>query len=282
MDPSKINKIIKIVALLAILVAALMLGGTIFGISTYLSFFPKISAQVTSLGINPWLAKIIAIPVLIALGFAIKKIFFGAFGNKGKRVIGYTIIISIFSLFCLGMYYKDTNKPKMVRLRPTENMAFFNEDGQPIVWYAKTPNGTIEIFSQPGRHLQYGVNLEPVSPEIAAEILDSIHKEAGKLNQAKLETAKPAEPTPTPEPIAKAELTKESVIKPEIRKEVAPRPVPTQKNASPQKRIVVPAIAPVSPLTPVKAVIQDSNGNMIAESEKKVALRELVIVLENK
>ncbi|WP_338733449.1 hypothetical protein [Mangrovimonas cancribranchiae] len=46
---------------------------------------------------------------------------------------------------------------------PNCNTTFFNEDGSPKVWYHKTKNGNVELFTSHGLHPKTGNTLRPIS-----------------------------------------------------------------------------------------------------------------------
>jgi hypothetical protein len=60
-----------------------------------------------------------------------------------------------------------------------EGLYFSPSTGEPLAWYAKTPEGAIEVFSLPGFHPTYGTKLLPVTADIIAAY------EKGKAEQAR-------------------------------------------------------------------------------------------------
>lgn len=66
--------------------------------------------------------------------------------------------------------------PELSRIEPTRDSVFFSPDGQPLVWYYQHPDGQIDLFPRPGVHPQLGVQLNPITPAIVAEIFKQIEK----------------------------------------------------------------------------------------------------------
>ena len=67
MDRTVAKRILLYFSGILILVGIILLAIMFGGLSIFMSFFPTVSGHVTSLGINPWLAKIIAIPVAVSV-----------------------------------------------------------------------------------------------------------------------------------------------------------------------------------------------------------------------
>jgi hypothetical protein len=155
-----------------------------------------------------------------------------------------------------------------MQVHPTQNTAFFRSNGQPLVWCYVRPDGSIDLYNQPGSHPQFGGQLQPVTPELVQQILINLKKEEEKKHETKIEPPRVAEITTQNPP--------ESPKAPEPKKPSVPR----GEKPPIQKRLSVPAVQANHELTPVRAVLQDVNGDTIATSEKHVALRELVIILE--
>ncbi|MCX6745724.1 MAG: hypothetical protein NTX00_01765 [Candidatus Parcubacteria bacterium] len=72
--------------------------------------------------------------------------------------------------------------PKVEKINPTRDMAFFTPDGQPLAWYYQYPDGKIEIFPRPGYHPQFKVVLAPVTPEIVNEIFKQLQAQESTQN----------------------------------------------------------------------------------------------------
>ena len=50
-----------------------------------------------------------------------------------------------------------------------EGQYFNPSTGEPIRWYARLPDGRIQMFTLPGFHSRHGIKLEPVTPAVIAE-----------------------------------------------------------------------------------------------------------------
>jgi len=72
--------------------------------------------------------------------------------------------------------------PKVEKIKPTREMAFFTPDGQPLAWYYQYPDGKIEVFPRPGFHPQFNVILAPVTPEIVNEIFKQLPTQESAQN----------------------------------------------------------------------------------------------------
>ena len=59
-----------------------------------------------------------------------------------------------------------------------ENQYFDSATGEPVRWYARLPNGQIQMFTLPGFHPRYGTKLEPVTLKVIAEYERQEAKEA--------------------------------------------------------------------------------------------------------
>jgi len=68
----------------------------------------------------------------------------------------------------------DKGLPRIQRLTPDINSAFFSPVGQPLIWYFKHPDGRFELFANPGMHPQLNIPLKPITSEVAIEILSYI------------------------------------------------------------------------------------------------------------
>jgi len=77
------------------------------------------------------------------------------------------------------------------------------------VWYYKPDDGRIELFDSAGHHPQYKVKLEPITPDIVAQIKSRLKAEAEKIAQDEKRRRQEAEK------IAKAEKTSADVNWPE-------------------------------------------------------------------
>jgi hypothetical protein len=69
-------------------------------------------------------------------------------------------------------------------IKADKNLRFFSQDGSPLVWYYQHSDGSLELFSQPGRHPQLNVPLKPVDAAVVAAILAQIKKDDQIDNQS--------------------------------------------------------------------------------------------------
>lgn len=89
----------------------------------------------------------------------------------------------------------DAPLQTVARVKPTSDMRFFTPDGKPLFWYYQHPDGTVEIFGTPGKHPQLNVELNPITPEIAAAIIyPNQHPLSAKI---KVATPPPSSDQPT-------------------------------------------------------------------------------------
>lgn len=54
----------------------------------------------------------------------------------------------------------------------SSSLVFFDESGQPIVWYSKSPERNIELFNSPGKHPVTGETLKKITPNIISTYID--------------------------------------------------------------------------------------------------------------
>jgi hypothetical protein len=66
---------------------------------------------------------------------------------------------------------------------------FSPSTGEPLAWYAKTPDGAIEVFTLPGFHPKYGTKLLPVTADIIAAY-EKQRAEEDRQRQEKTEAQK--------------------------------------------------------------------------------------------
>lgn len=59
---------------------------------------------------------------------------------------------------------------------PDSKTMLFLQNGDPIAWYYRNRDSSLSFYNQPGRHPQYGIELLPVTHEIAEEFLNNTHK----------------------------------------------------------------------------------------------------------
>ena len=65
-----------------------------------------------------------------------------------------------------------------------DDIVFFDPlTAEPKVWYYKGMNGRIELFDGPGYHPQYKVELEPITPEIVAQIKSQLKADVERIAQ---------------------------------------------------------------------------------------------------
>ena len=79
------------------------------------------------------------------------------------------------------------------KLRPSliEGIVFFDPlTAEPRVWYYKGEDGRIELFDGPGYHPQYKAQLEPIAPDVVAQIKSQLKADAERMaEEAKKEQA---------------------------------------------------------------------------------------------
>jgi hypothetical protein len=74
---------------------------------------------------------------------------------------------------------QEARNPDVQKLQASSDLSFFNpKTGAPIVWYTKSEQGTYELFNHEGFHPQLGTKLQPVTPDVAQDILRSIQSGA--------------------------------------------------------------------------------------------------------
>jgi 4-amino-4-deoxy-L-arabinose transferase-like glycosyltransferase len=71
--------------------------------------------------------------------------------------------------------------PKVDRIVPTKDLAFFSPGGEPLLWYYQYPDGKIDFFGRPGIHPQLNVMLSPINTEIASLTLRYMQERKGNL-----------------------------------------------------------------------------------------------------
>lgn len=110
--------------------------------------------------------------------------------------------------------------PKQISydLTSIENIQFFDPlTAEPKIWYHKSADGQIELFDSNGYHPQYKEKLQPIAPDIVAQIRKQLEVEAKRLaEEAKrreaLRIAKPKGERPVA--VIKAEVSEGEVSKP--------------------------------------------------------------------
>lgn len=109
---------------------------------------------------------VLFILVIISIGFIIKTIFFNEEGCmvwKDDHWEAISCETEVKSFVDMPIVHLD--KVRLERQRKiiaTDTTTFFR-NGKPVVWYYKTPDGTIEYFSYPGLHPVTGETLKKIS-----------------------------------------------------------------------------------------------------------------------
>lgn len=101
-------------------------------------------------GLSPWLAKAVALLLVIPLVFAIPRMTSIWSENRQKGTAIGLAVIAAFSLLMFGL---------------TQQRHFDLKTGQARQWYAETPEGR-RYFDQPGFDPKYGLELRAVTPNI--------------------------------------------------------------------------------------------------------------------
>ena len=148
------KKLIKIGLLIVLpLVVLLLLGMFIFktgGILSYLSGVLYIATAINQhIGLNIWLARIIALPFLVAgYYYGIRFVLF----VPEKRNIGYLSLLVVWVVICVSMFATQGS--------------FSRVTGEALKYYFTDDQGQIVLRDHGGVDSETGVQLQKVTPEI--------------------------------------------------------------------------------------------------------------------
>lgn len=163
-------KIFRFILGILPIVVLLLLLAPILGIFEQVQIFDSFYAYLNpKLGVNPFVATMVVI-VLVFLSWKYSSYLF-SFSSEKRRIV-YTIGFGICFLFAFWNYIKSVSN--IERICPNINTPFFVSSGEPVVFYYKHQNNKLEFFNHSGKHPQLGVELTPISTEIAEQTLEYI------------------------------------------------------------------------------------------------------------
>lgn len=100
-------------------------------------------------GLNLWLARAIAAPlVFAAYFFGIRFILAGG----AKKVLGYASLVGVWSLVCIAMFFMQGS--------------FSRKSGEALQYYFQDDRGQIVLRDHSGVDADTGKSLQPVTPDI--------------------------------------------------------------------------------------------------------------------
>ena len=161
------------------------------------------------LAIYFWLVPVWNYPAAIPLVFiicAVLALGFMVFGIGINPKLAIGVVLIIFFLITVSFFMPTTRssastlagwldrkvagfiaKPQLPKgidydLVSIERITFFDSvTGKPTVWCYKGKDGRFELFDSPGYHPQYKVPLEPISPDIVAQIKSQLKADAERV-----------------------------------------------------------------------------------------------------
>lgn len=122
----------------------------------------------TNFGISNYLAKAIAIPIVILLSWISEKYFF-SFRNSDRQKAKYYfsgLLVLFFILSELALH----KKVEHIDIKNEER--FFDKNGKALIHYYWYSNGKIELFKNEKIHPTFGTELKEITPEIAEKIVE--------------------------------------------------------------------------------------------------------------
>jgi len=152
---------------------------------------PKFAANIASEGgLNFWLALPVAIGFIGTAFIGIKLILKSGTRNRITKLV--LLALSLVLIYSLSIYslqqYRtqrkavamtqaatkmDNDLTTFKRLKVTPSTVFFDRVSKmPTAFYFRYPNGQLDIFSSPGVHPQFGVELKPMDSETAIYVAE--------------------------------------------------------------------------------------------------------------
>lgn len=152
------KKRLKTIALIVIpLLILMILGIFVLGVGGgVLGYFTGILYIATAInhqtGLNIWLARLIAIPFVVAgYYYGLRLILF----HKKKRKIGYLTVIAVLSVICVSMFATQGS--------------FSRKTGEALKYYFTDDRGQIVLRDHGGTDADTGAKLQKVTPELMAQ-----------------------------------------------------------------------------------------------------------------
>ncbi|OGZ02892.1 MAG: hypothetical protein A2430_02315 [Candidatus Liptonbacteria bacterium RIFOXYC1_FULL_36_8] len=125
-------------------------GNFIFLIPVFIYFSESLH---NGFGMDVWLARAIVVMLVVPFYFSVRM---STSLKKSERAQG-IVFLSVMLCLCFFALFMHTGEQ------------FFNhQTGEPIKWYAKTPEG-YRFFDSPGYDPKYGIQLKPVGQEVVKE-----------------------------------------------------------------------------------------------------------------
>ncbi len=149
---SKYLAVVVVLILLIVISIPLIELIYILGIKGLFSHF--VSQVTKTTGVNQYVAKSIIVILFIPLIYSFKMIF--SISRK-RRNTGYSFIAFYMFIFYISMFYL------------TKDQQFRFDTGVSMKYYAITPDGP-RFFDAPGFDPKYGIQLKPLTPEIAKKL----------------------------------------------------------------------------------------------------------------
>lgn len=139
--------VIPLLILLGLGVAFMGVGG---GLAAYFSGMFFIATAINQhFGLNMWLARLIAVPFLIAgYYYGVRVILF----HKEKRKFGYMTLIGVWALICVSMFATQGT--------------FSRKTGEALKYYYTDDRGQIVLRDHDGTDAETGARLQKVTPDI--------------------------------------------------------------------------------------------------------------------
>lgn len=155
MNWTLMKKRIKIIALIVLPLLVLMILGVFIlnvggGILSYFSGILYIATAINHhTGLNIWLARVIAVPFLVAgYYYGLREILF----HRKNRKRGYITLIIVWGVICVSMFATQGS--------------FSRKTGEALKYYFRDDHGQIVLRDHGGTDSETGAKLQKVTPDI--------------------------------------------------------------------------------------------------------------------